>query len=63
MSSEGIWDVRITDTSLRDGSHHKRHQFTKEEVSAIVAALDAAGVPVIVVPRSTTAFPRPPNRN
>ena len=24
-----IWDVRLTDTSLRDGSHHKRHQFTK----------------------------------
>jgi hypothetical protein len=44
-----IWDVRITDTSLRDGSHHKRHQFTKDEVGAIVAALDAAGVPVIEV--------------
>ena len=27
-----IWDVRMTDTSLRDGSHHKRHQFTKDEV-------------------------------
>ena len=38
-----IWDVRMTDTSLRDGSHHKRHQFTKDEVGAIVAALDAAG--------------------
>lgn len=44
-----MWDVRITDTSLRDGSHHKRHQFTKDEVGAIVAALDAAGVPVIEV--------------
>jgi 4-hydroxy 2-oxovalerate aldolase len=44
-----IWDVRITDTSLRDGSHHKRHQFTADEVAAIVAALDAAGVPVIEV--------------
>ena len=54
MSTDGIffnamWDVRITDTSLRDGSHHKRHQFTTEEVQAIVAALDAAGVPVIEV--------------
>ena len=34
MSTDGIffnamWDVRITDTSLRDGSHHKRHQFTR----------------------------------
>ena len=47
--SEDIWDVRITDTSLRDGSHHKRHQFTKDEVQGIVAALDAAGVPVIEV--------------
>ncbi len=44
-----MWDVRMTDTSLRDGSHHKRHQFTKDEVGAIVAALDAAGVPVIEV--------------
>ncbi len=54
MSTDGIyfnpiWDVRMTDTSLRDGSHHKRHQFTKEEVRSIVSALDAAGVPVIEV--------------
>ena len=41
--------VRITDTSLRDGSHHKRHQFTADEVRSIVAALDEAGVPVIEV--------------
>ncbi|BBX20991.1 4-hydroxy-2-oxovalerate aldolase 2 [Mycolicibacter terrae] len=47
--SDHIFDVRITDTSLRDGSHHKRHQFTGEEVAAIVAAIDAAGVPVIEV--------------
>ena len=44
-----VWDIRMTDTSLRDGSHHKRHQFTKDEVQAIVSALDAAGVPVIEV--------------
>ena len=44
-----IWDIRMTDTSLRDGSHHKRHQFTKDEVGSIVAALDTAGVPVIEV--------------
>jgi 4-hydroxy 2-oxovalerate aldolase len=42
-------EVRVTDTSLRDGSHAKRHQFTVAEVTAIVAALDAAGVPVIEV--------------
>jgi 4-hydroxy 2-oxovalerate aldolase len=47
--SEHVWDIRITDTSLRDGSHHKRHQFTLDEVGAIVAALDGAGVPVIEV--------------
>ena len=47
--SDNIFDVRITDTSLRDGSHHKRHQFTPEEVQSIVAALDHAGVPVIEV--------------
>ena len=42
-------DVRITDTSLRDGSHAKRHQFTADEVAAVVGALDAAGVAVIEV--------------
>lgn len=42
-------DIRVTDTSLRDGSHHKRHQFTVDEVRAIVSALDHAGVPVIEV--------------
>ncbi|MFI6095888.1 4-hydroxy-2-oxovalerate aldolase [Lentzea sp. NPDC051213] len=41
--------LRLTDTSLRDGSHHKRHQFTSEDVREIVAALDGAGVPVIEV--------------
>lgn len=42
-------DVRVTDTSLRDGSHAKRHQFTTDEVRAIVRALDDAGMPVIEV--------------
>src|SRR3954464_11268710 len=42
-------DVRVTDTSLRDGSHAKRHQFTVDDVRNIVAALDDAGVPVIEV--------------
>jgi 4-hydroxy 2-oxovalerate aldolase len=41
--------LRLTDTSLRDGSHHKRHQFTADDVRSIVAALDDAGVPVIEV--------------
>ncbi|MFC7528510.1 4-hydroxy-2-oxovalerate aldolase [Actinoplanes sp. GCM10030250] len=42
-------DLRITDSTLRDGSHAKRHQFTAPEVASIVAALDGAGVPVIEV--------------
>jgi 4-hydroxy 2-oxovalerate aldolase len=42
-------DVRLTDTSLRDGSHAKRHQFTEEHVRSVVHALDEAGVPVIEV--------------
>jgi 4-hydroxy 2-oxovalerate aldolase len=43
------YDIRITDTCLRDGSHHKRHQFTADEARAIVGALDGSGVPVIEV--------------
>ena len=43
------WDIRNTDTCLRDGSHHKRHQFTAQECHDIVEALDASGVPVIEV--------------
>ena len=42
-------DIRVTDSSLRDGSHAKRHQFTVEHVHSIVGALDTAGVPVIEV--------------
>ena len=42
-------DVRITDSSLRDGSHHVRHQFTPSQVAAVVVALDSAGIPVIEV--------------
>ena len=42
-------DVRVTDTSLRDGSHAKRHQFTEADVRSIVSALDEAGVPLIEV--------------
>jgi 4-hydroxy 2-oxovalerate aldolase len=42
-------DVRVTDTSLRDGSHAKRHQFCESDVRSIVAALDDAGVAVIEV--------------
>jgi 4-hydroxy 2-oxovalerate aldolase len=42
-------EVRITDSTLRDGSHAMRHQFTEAQVRAVVSALDGAGVQVIEV--------------
>jgi 4-hydroxy 2-oxovalerate aldolase len=42
-------DVRIVDTTLRDGSHAMAHQFTETQVRDTVRALDAAGVEVIEV--------------
>src|SRR5581483_6455469 len=41
--------IRVMDSTLRDGSHAKAHQFTAEQVAAVAGALDAAGVPVIEV--------------
>ncbi|GAA5154821.1 4-hydroxy-2-oxovalerate aldolase [Microbacterium pseudoresistens] len=41
--------VRITDTTLRDGSHAVRHRFTERQVLDVAGALDRAGVPVIEV--------------
>jgi 4-hydroxy 2-oxovalerate aldolase len=41
--------VRLTDSTLRDGSHAMAHQFTTEQVRAIVHTLDASGVEVIEV--------------
>lgn len=40
---------RLTDSTLRDGSHAVAHQFTEAQVRRVVAALDQAGVPVIEV--------------
>lgn len=40
---------RLTDTTLRDGSHALSHQFSPEHVKAIAGALDRAGVPVIEI--------------
>ena len=40
---------RLTDSTLRDGSHAVRHQFTVDQVRKVVTALDNAGVPVIEV--------------
>jgi 4-hydroxy 2-oxovalerate aldolase len=41
--------LRITDSTLRDGSHAVGHQFTEEQVRGVVSALDSAGVQVIEV--------------
>ncbi|MDC5699180.1 4-hydroxy-2-oxovalerate aldolase [Intrasporangium calvum] len=45
----GETDLRITDSTLRDGSHAMQHQFTEEQVRGVVHALDKAGVQVIEV--------------
>jgi len=42
-------DLRLTDSTLRDGSHAMRHRFTEDQVRAVVHALDRAGVEVIEV--------------
>lgn len=45
----GTRDLRITDSTLRDGSHAMSHQFTEAQVRGVVSALDRAGVQVIEV--------------
>ena len=41
--------VRITDSTLRDGSHAMAHRFTEAQVRSVVNALDQAGVEIIEV--------------
>ncbi|MFC9835540.1 4-hydroxy-2-oxovalerate aldolase [Rhodococcus sp. NPDC127530] len=42
-------DIRIVDTTLRDGSHAMAHQFTEQQVRDTVRALESAGVEIIEV--------------
>jgi 4-hydroxy 2-oxovalerate aldolase len=49
MTYSSQLDVRITDSTLRDGSHAVRHQFDVTQVRAVVGALASAHVPVIEV--------------
>jgi 4-hydroxy 2-oxovalerate aldolase len=41
--------ITIVDSTLRDGSHAKRHQFTETEVRAVSAGLERSKVPIIEV--------------
>jgi 4-hydroxy 2-oxovalerate aldolase len=49
MTDVGLRKVRVTDSTLRDGSHAMAHRFTEGQVRAVVNALDNAGVGVIEV--------------
>ncbi|QBI18534.1 4-hydroxy-2-oxovalerate aldolase [Egibacter rhizosphaerae] len=49
MTQPQVRDVRITDSTLRDGSHAMSHQFTADQVRRVARGLDDAGVPVIEV--------------
>jgi 4-hydroxy-2-oxovalerate aldolase len=42
-------NITIVDSTLRDGSHAKRHQITLDEARAVARALDTAGVPILEV--------------
>ena len=41
--------IRVTDVTLRDGSHAMQHAFTVQQVRDVVTALDAAGINAIEV--------------
>ena len=41
--------VRVIDSTLRDGSHAKAHQFTADQVARIAGGLDAAGLDTVEV--------------
>ena len=47
--TEVVRDFRLIDSTLRDGSHAISHQYTEEQVVAVVKGLDDAGVQVIEV--------------
>jgi 4-hydroxy 2-oxovalerate aldolase len=44
-----VSSVTIVDSTLRDGSHAKRHQLTLDDARNVAGALDRAGVPVIEI--------------
>jgi 4-hydroxy-2-oxovalerate aldolase len=44
-----IQKITVTDTTLRDGMHTVRHQFTPSEMAEIASALDQSGVDIIEI--------------
>ncbi len=48
MSLQGR-KITVHDMTLRDGMHPKRHRITREQMTSIAGALDAAGIPLIEV--------------
>jgi 4-hydroxy-2-oxovalerate aldolase len=42
-------DVRVLETTIRDGGYEISHQFTEEDVALVVSTLEAAGVGLIEV--------------
>lgn len=49
MTTHAPYQVRLTDTTLRDGSHAVKHQYTTDQVRRIVRGLDDARVEVIEI--------------
>ena len=49
MDSQKGKDIKITEVSLRDGSHAVAHQFTEKQVRDVTRALDDAGMHYIEV--------------
>jgi 4-hydroxy 2-oxovalerate aldolase len=41
-------EILMIDSTLRDGSHAKRHRFTEEEIRSYAAAAEQAGVKILV---------------
>ncbi|HEU4730141.1 MAG TPA: hypothetical protein VFT22_19720 [Kofleriaceae bacterium] len=42
-------DVRVLETTIRDGGYEISHQFTEEDVALVVSTLEAAGVSLIEI--------------
>src|SRR5690625_7832826 len=49
MTNQKGKDIKITEVSLRDGSHAVAHQFTEQQVRDVTRALDHAGMHYIEV--------------